>query len=110
MKEYRLDSSPYKPVSHDPALKKRVLMSEPVSCVRHISHIVLKPGDMATEHTHAGSYEIFYCVRGATVFGVNGADVTVKKGSCLVVEPGEAHSIKNCLEETELLYLLAANV
>lgn len=110
MKIYSVDSSPLVPVSHDPALKKRVLAGpeEGISCVRHLSHLVLRPGDSASEHSHVDAYEVFYCLRGSVVFRVNGKDVTLKRGVCLVVEPLEKHSITPCSEESELFYFLVS--
>ncbi len=107
MKLVSLDNTPFSPVSHDPQLKKRVLMGEGFSCIKHISHIVLRPGDSAVEHVHDDGYEVFYCIRGETVFTVRGGDVTIRGGDLFIVEPGEAHSIVRVAEDTELVYFFA---
>lgn len=108
MQHYRLDTTPQTPVSHNPELTKKVLVKEGFSCVRHLSHIALRPGDTAFAHEHADAFEVFYCVRGRVVFAVSGHAVTITDGSCLVIEPGEVHSIEAVHEETELVYMLAA--
>lgn len=108
MKFYSLDSSPFKPVSHDPGLKKRVIVTEGFSCIKHVSHIVLEPGSTASLHSHADAFEVFYCVRGRAVFSIGEKKVPLKKGDCLVVEPHEEHAIKEVPEETELLYFHAS--
>ncbi len=108
MKYYSLGSTGYAPVSHDPQIKKQVLVPEGFSCVRHLSHVVLRPGDTARVHAHADASEVFYCVRGRTEFSVSGGPVVVSAGSCLVLEPGEEHSISIVHEETELVYMLVA--
>jgi len=110
MKFYSLDSSPYKPVSHDPDLRKRVLMEERHLCVKHISHISLEPGNSARPHIHPSESEIFYCIKGKALFKVMGKDVAMERGSCLVIEAGEEHSIDKVIEETELLYFHAISI
>lgn len=107
MKIYTLESTPDVPVRHNPELKKKVLVPEGVSCLRHISHIILRPGDTAFIHSHPEHSEVFYCIRGEAVFGVNNKPVVLKAGSCLIVEPDEVHSIEEVVEETEVLYTLA---
>ncbi|MBI5643675.1 MAG: cupin domain-containing protein [Deltaproteobacteria bacterium] len=106
MKTYSLQSTELKPISHNPEILKKVLLDEQLSCLRHLSHTVLVPGNTAASHSHVNSFEIFYCVRGHTVFNVDGKDIAVKDGSCLVVEPGEDHAIVYVVEETELVYML----
>jgi len=107
MKRYSLKTAPFKPVSHDPLLRKRVLMEERHLCVTHISHIILEPGNRASPHVHPSASEIFYCIRGGAFFKVMGSAVAMETGDCLIVEAGEEHSIDKVLEETELLYFHA---
>lgn len=107
MKLHTLDAAPVKPVVHNPELKKRLLVAEGFSCIRHVSHIVLVPGDTAVAHTHDEGYEVFYFIRGRIVFDVNGKEVAASAGSCLIIEPGEVHAIVNCIEETETIYFFA---
>jgi quercetin dioxygenase-like cupin family protein len=102
-----LDSLPFEPVSHDPSLEKQVMVERGVlPGVRTFSHIVLPPGAAASEHVHEEGFEVFYCLRGQTVFVINGKRETLKGSECLVVEPGERHSLE-AHEETELVYFLA---
>lgn len=105
MRRYTLEDAPERPVSHDPELTKRVLLEEPVSCIWSISHIVLEHGATATAHTHAGSSEVFYCVRGAVTFSVMGEPVLLRKGHLLVVEPGEEHAIVEVSAASEMVYM-----
>ncbi|MFC1769743.1 cupin domain-containing protein [Nitrospirota bacterium] len=107
MKRYSLDTTPFTGVSHDPSLKKQVLMppgelDSPV----HISHIILPPGATAIEHSHKDKNEIFYGIRGLIIFTVNGKEEPLRPGELVVVEPGESHSIKDVPEESEMLYLM----
>lgn len=93
------------PVSHNPELKKKLLVPEGVGCVRHISQIVLKPGVSAAAHAHDAT-EVFYCVRGQLTFHVNGNPVPLVAGSCLIVEPGEEHAIVEVAVESEMVYMM----
>jgi quercetin dioxygenase-like cupin family protein len=105
MKHYTRARIPFEPVSHDPALRKQVLVREGLlPGLGNLSHIVLAPGSRASEHVHADGYEVFYCIRGKLRLAVNATEVLLGGGECLVVEPREVHSIEDTLEETELLY------
>lgn len=108
MRLYSLDSAPFKPVTHDPELKKQVIVPDGFSCVRHLSHITLRPGSTASRHAHEDAYEVFYCLGGEVVFRISGKDILLIRGSCLVVEPKEVHEIPLVREVTELLYFHAA--
>ncbi len=106
MRTNSLGSAPFTEVRHNPKIKKQVLLQD-LSCVKHISHTTLKPGDTAFVHSHEGGYEIFYCVRGRIAFRVGEKEVALKEGGILAVEPGEPHAITDVFEETELVYLLS---
>jgi mannose-6-phosphate isomerase-like protein (cupin superfamily) len=103
MKLFSLNEIPYEPVSHDPGLKKKVLARGALPCVSQISHIILQPAAIVSEHSHTDYFEVFYCVRGYSVFLIKGKSVSIKKDHLLIVEPGEPHSI-DVIKETELLY------
>jgi len=106
MRLSNLNDIPFEPVSHNPELKKQVLIKEGFSCIRHFSHIVFKPGDTAVEHTHDQGYEVFYCIRGEILFMVGGKEVLLEGGSFLVVEPREPHSLR-ATTEAEMVYFFA---
>lgn len=106
MRLYTLEDSPEIPVSHNPELKKRVLVEGGVSSVRHISHIALKPGDTADPHSHKDATEVFYCIKGEISLKINGTETRLKQGSCLLVEPGEVHEIFKVTVDSEMLYMM----
>jgi len=106
MRLHQLNDIPFEPVSHNPELKKQVLVREGVSCIRNFSHITFKPGDAAVEHVHGEGYEIFYLIRGEIVVTVSGKGVALNEGSCLVVEPGEPHALR-AITEAEMVYFFA---
>ena len=104
MKLFSLQDIPYEAVSHDRGLKKKVLVRDPFPCIKNISHIILQPGDCASEHSHSDYVEVFYCIRGDAEFFIQGTTLSIRKGHLLFVEPGEVHAIQKVNEETELLY------
>lgn len=104
MRHYSLSNAPFKPVNHDPALKKQVITDEGISSVKHISHISLKKGDKASAHSHELEYEVFYCIQGDLIFNIEGKPAIMTEGDCLIVEPLEEHAIAEVLSDTRLLY------
>ncbi|MDA8326225.1 MAG: cupin domain-containing protein [Nitrospiraceae bacterium] len=109
MKHYRLEDLPETTVSHAPGIKKRVFaQGQKISCIEKMSRAVLEPGDTARPHAHEGGYEIFYCAGGEALFRINGVDIGLGGGDCLVVEPGDVHEIKLVRTRTELFYFFAA--
>jgi len=108
MKLFSLDETPYEAVSHDPGLKKKVLTRGTLPHVKHISHIILQPGDSASDHVHIDDVEVFYCIHGDAEFLINGESISIGKGHLLFIEPGEVHSIPKIKKETELLYFRVA--
>ncbi len=108
MKIFSIHETTSEPVSHDPQLKKKVIARNITHCVRHVSHIILKPGDKVSEHKHEKEFEVMYCIRGLAYFRVNGEKISVAQGNLISVEPGDIHAIVDIPEETELLYFLAA--
>ncbi len=107
MKRYSLETTPEAQVRHNPELKKRVLFHKGVvPGLMHLSHLVLPKGSDAFEHVHDNFSEVFYCIRGRIIFIVNGKEEPLGPGECMVVEPGEPHSIKDVPEEAEMVYFM----
>lgn len=109
MRHLRIEELPETPVTHMPGIKKHVF-AEDVSCVKSISHVELHPGDTAGEHSHAGACEVFFLASGEVVFGVNGEEVRLRERECLVIEPGDRHSITAVVRPSGLFYFLAESV
>lgn len=79
MKLFSLHDIALEPVSHDPGLAKKVLARDPLPSIKHISHIILQPGDSASEHSHSDYVEVFYCIRGDAEFSIQGETLSIKK-------------------------------
>jgi quercetin dioxygenase-like cupin family protein len=107
MKLVSLNEAPFLPLSHDPQLKKKVLFSPgTLPHISAISHIELNPGDTAVSHKHDDAYEVFFGIKGRVDFIVDEKSVSLSEGSCLVIEPGETHSIKDAEKGSRMFYFL----
>ena len=84
------------PVSHNPAIRKRVLV-EPGELPGLVQFAVARfgPGMSASTHTHADLYEVFLVQAGRATFLVNGTAYEVCVGGCVTIAPGESHEVIN---------------
>lgn len=83
-------------VSHGPEIVKRTLLaSGDVPAVTNLAQATLAPGDVASGHTHGDMWEIFLVASGTGRLTVDGEVVDLVAGTCVVVEPGEHHELRN---------------
>ena len=105
MKVSSIDSTPQLEVSHNPKLKKHELLSRgDIEQVTIFSRAIFPPGEIAGAHSHADMTEVFYVESGQGVISVNGKLITLKAGTCVVVEPKENHELKN-IGSTDMVVL-----
>ncbi len=107
MKKVSLASLVGEPVSHDKSITKHVfLRNGDVPHLTNFSRAVLRPGQAVSEHAHDGMVEIFFVVSGRGTLLIDGVTLSLTAGDCVVVEPGERHSL-TCGEggDLELIYL-----
>lgn len=107
MKISRLDELPFAPVSHDPELKKKVLVNPGI--IPHLiamSHARFMKGQNASAHKHVDAFEVFYGISGRFDFAVENKTVPLTKNTCLIVEPGEVHSLVTAENNSEMIYFL----
>lgn len=105
MRAVRLDELPEEGVSHDPELRKRVLLRR--GAVPHLtafSRAVLRPGQAVTAHAHADMHEVFWVETGRGEARVGGRALPLEPGICLLVEPGEEHALA-CTGPDDLVLL-----
>ncbi|HZI20712.1 MAG TPA: cupin domain-containing protein [Pyrinomonadaceae bacterium] len=96
MKFVALDSVPEEGVSHDPEIRKRVLLRR--GDLPHLTNFArarLLPGHRTTAHAHADMSEVFMVESGSGLMLVAGREVELRPGVCVAVEPGEAHEVSN---------------
>jgi quercetin dioxygenase-like cupin family protein len=106
MKIISLADTPEEGVSHDPEIKKRVLLrGGDVPRLTNFSRARLPPGQTARAHRHPDLSEVFFVEEGTGIIRVEGAEHTLAPGICAAVEPGEEHEIVNAgVEDLILLY------
>ena len=61
----------------------------------NFSTAILHAGNRVPPHVHPDMYEVFYLQAGDAEFTVNESTFSLESGTCLVVEPGEEHSVLN---------------
>lgn len=93
-------------VTHDPDIKKKVLISKgEIHKLMMFGSATFKPGQKVTPHSHETMTEVFYIQKGKALFTVNGEDHILEKGHCIKIEAKELHSQENPFKEpVEWLY------
>lgn len=105
MKLISLADLPEEEVSHNPEIKKRVMLRRgQLPHLTNFTQSTLLPGQTARAHRHPDMYEIFFVQSGAGVIRINDATHQLVAGHCVTVEPGEAHEIAST-GPTELVLL-----
>ncbi|HXX56428.1 MAG TPA: cupin domain-containing protein [Thermodesulfovibrionales bacterium] len=100
MKFLRLDDIAEESVSHNPQVKKRVMLRKgDVPHLTVFARAVFPPGEIAVSHAHADMSEVFFVESGKGHISVNGKEYSLEKASCVAVLPGEAHELANSSKE-----------
>ena len=103
MKLVRLASLPDDAVSHNPAIRKRVLLGAgDVANVTQFALARFTPGQIASAHAHPDMSEVFFVTGGEGTILVDGEAHRLTTGTCVAIHPGERHEIRND-GETELV-------
>ncbi len=104
MKLIKLEETPSVPVSHDPQIEKQVMI-EPgvIPGLTKFSRAIIGAGQSVSAHSH-DSYEILFLLTGKGQLAVNGTQTEILPNQCIVIEPGEIHSIYNITEDIEVIY------
>lgn len=106
MRIITLDEVEEQGVSHNPEIRKRVMIERgQVEHLTNFSRATLAQGQRARSHAHADMYEVFFVESGDGLIRVDDEEFAIGAGTCVTVEPGEAHEIVNTgREELVLLY------
>lgn len=106
MRLIKSTAQPLQAVSHDPDLKKRVLLgSGTVPAIAQLATASLAPKTATRRHVHRDMTEVFVVLEGTAQAQIDGCDLVLQRGDCLVVEPGEEHALFNDgAVELRLLY------
>lgn len=102
-----LGEIPETPVSHDPDLKKRVLLRYgEVLPITQLAEVTFKPGQAAREHVHPTMKELFLVQKGVGRIRIGQESQGLGVGDFLVVPEGTPHELSNTGEgDLVLLYL-----
>jgi quercetin dioxygenase-like cupin family protein len=84
------------PVSHDAAIRKRVLLRRgDVPAVTQLAQARFAPGQVAAVHAHADMHEVFLVESGVARFTIDGVAHRLETGGCIAIAPGERHEVAN---------------
>lgn len=96
MKITDLNQIPEQEVSHNPAIKKKVmLILGDLPHLTNFSQARFAPGQVANSHSHSDMCEVFFVESGLGNICVNGIDYPLTPGVCIAVEAGEIHEVSN---------------
>jgi len=105
MKLIELKDIPLEPVSHDPQILKQVMIDiGVVPRLTKFSRALIKTGQSVSPHKHDSAYEILFLLTGKGQLIVDGDKVKLSARQCLIVEPGELHSIPEVSEDIDMIY------
>ncbi|HLO84757.1 MAG TPA: cupin domain-containing protein [Nostocaceae cyanobacterium] len=91
-----LTELPEESVSHNPEIKKKVMLRfGDLPHLTNFSQSRFAPGQIASAHSHQDMCEVFFVEAGTGVIDINNQEYPLISGSCIAVEPGEVHEIKN---------------
>lgn len=106
MKLTNLNQLPIESVSHNPAIKKQVMLR--VGDLAHLTNFSqarFQPGQVAEAHTHTDMNEVFFVESGLGTIVIDGEPHVLSPGVCIVVTVGESHEVSNTgTEELVLTY------
>jgi quercetin dioxygenase-like cupin family protein len=91
-----LNELPEEPVSHNPEIKKKVMLRfGELPHLTNFSQARFAPGQSAPAHAHQDMCEVFFVESGAGVIHIDGQEYPLVPGNCVAVEPGEVHEVVN---------------
>ncbi|BAY11814.1 cupin domain-containing protein [Calothrix sp. NIES-2098] len=91
-----LNDLPEESVSHNPEIKKKVMLRfGDLPHLTNFSQARFAPGQSAPAHAHQDMSEVFFVESGAGVIYIDGQAYPLLPGNCVAVEPGEVHEVVN---------------
>jgi quercetin dioxygenase-like cupin family protein len=96
MKITSLSALPEQAVSHNPAIKKKVMLHlGDLPHLTNFSQARFTPGQTASAHSHANMCEVFFVESGEGTIWVDDISYHLHSGVCIAVEAGETHEVCN---------------
>lgn len=94
------------PVVHNEKILKKVLIRKgEIPNITQFARAVFPPGETAAGHIHQDMYEVFLTEKGNGLMEIDGQKIPMEPGTCITVEPGEMHEVKNT-ENGNLIVLI----
>lgn len=104
MKKASLDEIDAVPVTHNPAIGKKVMLAADVAPgLTNFSQAVFSSGQVAPGHRHEDMCEVFFVRRGRARITVDGVVHELTPGECILIETGEHHEVANPFDEDLML-------
>jgi len=106
MKHVSLSTLPLREVSHNPRIKKQMMIGfDELKPLTQFARAVFPPGECAPGHAHDNMAEVFFVERGRGNMRIDGVDYPFAQGECITVMPGEVHELGNpSSEEFVVIY------
>lgn len=106
MKFTSLNNISEEAVSHNPEIKKKVMLRfGDLPHLTNFSQARFAPGQSAAAHAHQDMCEVFFVESGSGLILVDAKEYSLLPGSCIAVEAGEIHEvINNGTDELVLTY------
>ncbi len=104
MQQIQLHQLPHETVSHNAAIQKKVLLR--AGTLPHLTNFAqayFEPGQIADCHTHPDMNEVFFVQSGYGEIFIDQHCYQLLPGTCIVVEAGESHEVRNSGEERLVL-------
>lgn len=104
MKQIQLHQLPYETVSHNSAIQKKVLLrSGSLPHLTNFAQAYFEPGQVADCHVHLDMSEVFFVQSGDGEIWIDQVRHPLLPGTCIVVEAGEHHEVRNSGKEQLVL-------
>jgi len=96
MKIGSLEETAEEDTSHKEGIKKKVILRNgEVPNITQFAKAIIPAGKTLEEHSHPDMYEIYLVEKGEGDVIIDGAKYPLKKGSYIVIEPGEKHEFSS---------------
>ncbi len=96
MKILSLEQLPLRGVSHNPAIRKQVMLDNgALPHLLNFARAVFPPGEVADAHRHRDMHEVFFIDSGDGEILIDEQVHAITAGTCIVVEAGELHELRN---------------
>ncbi|MCC5900119.1 MAG: cupin domain-containing protein [Phormidium sp. BM_Day4_Bin.17] len=96
MKHHSLTQIPSEGVSHNPNIRKQVMLRNgDLPHLTNFSQARFAPGQVAPGHSHDNMSEVFFVESGSGTITIDGQAYPLEPGTCVAVDIGEVHEIAN---------------